>query len=76
LKSAEDETAELEPQLTKKKLQITVEKKAAKSAVDALRRAESQLQGVEADRMQVTIRIRAIHSIIPIDYVLSSEYIV
>ena len=68
LKAAGDEATELEPQLAEKKSQVTAEKQASKSAADALRRVQSELRGVVADRSQVVKRIDEIRTSSQIDY--------
>jgi len=68
LKAAGDEAAELEPQVTKKKSELNVEKQAAKLAFDALRRVQSELSGVSTDRSQVVKRIDEICTSSQLDY--------
>ena len=68
LKAAGDEATELEPQLTEKKSAVTAKKQTAKSAADALRRIQSELRGIVADRSQVVNRIDEIRTSSQIDY--------
>ena len=68
LKAAGDEATELEPQLAEKKSTVTAEKQAAKAAYDALRRIQSELRGIVADRSQVVKRIDEIRTSSQVDY--------
>jgi len=55
LKAAGDEAQELEPQLTEKKSAVAGKKQEAKATADALRRTQSELRGILADRRQVML---------------------
>jgi len=68
LKAAGDEATELEPQLTEKKSAVAAEKQTMKAACDALRRTQSELRGITADRSQVVRRIDEIRASSQVDY--------